>query len=122
MISCGYHFVVCVDYEGFMWPFGENNYGQFVTGNKTNFNVPQKILNIPRVLSVSCGSYHTLMITNDDNLWSCGNNDYGQLCLANKDKQLKPQKNIIFKHIENINWNFSFIISKQSRRNIFMWL
>ena len=66
---------MCVDYEGFIWSFGENKYGQLGTGNKTNFNVPQKIQDIPPVVSVSCGSYHTLIITNDSNLWSWGRND-----------------------------------------------
>ena len=73
---------------------GDNSYGQLGTGNKTNFNVPQKLQNIPPVVSVDCGADHTLMITNDDNLWSCGGNDYGQLCLeqVNKDGRSNPQK------------------------------
>ena len=94
-VSCGFNFTVCVDCEGFIWSFGENKYGQLGNRSKkkfNGFNVPQKILNIPPVLSVSCGAQHTLMITNDDNLWSCGRNDFGQLCLGNKENQLKPQK------------------------------
>ena len=71
-ISCGGNFTVCVDYEGFIWPFGENKQGQLGTGNKTNFNVPQKLINIPPVLSVACGYGHTLMITNDSNLGHVG--------------------------------------------------
>ena len=118
-ISCGGFFTVCVDYEGFIWSFGENKFGQLGTGNKMDFNVPQKLQNIPLVLSVSCGIYHTLMITNDDNLWSCGGNDYGQLCLG---RSLNSSTNIIFEHFKDINWYSSFIISKQQRRNIFMWL
>ena len=27
-ISCGYSFTVCVDEEGFIWSFGDNQYGQ----------------------------------------------------------------------------------------------
>ena len=92
VISCGFHFTVCVDCEGFMWSFGENNCGQLGTGNTIKFNVPQKIQDIPPVLSVSCGLYHTLIITTDSNLWSCGNNGNGQLCLGNKEIQLKPHK------------------------------
>ena len=87
-----------VDHEGFIWSFGYNNYGQLGTGNKTKINVPQKLQNIPPVLSVACGSDHTLMITNDLNLWSRGRNDCGQLLT------LKASKNIIFEHFENINW------------------
>ena len=40
-ISCGWNFTVCVEYEGFIWSFGENNCAQLGTGNKINFNVPQ---------------------------------------------------------------------------------
>ena len=93
MVSCGAYFTVCVDHEGFMWSFGENDYDQLGTGNTTKFNnVPQKILDIPPVLSVSCGSCHTLIITTDSNLWSCGRNDFGQLCLGDTENQLNPQK------------------------------
>ena len=62
------------------------------TGNTTNFNIPQKIQDIPPVLSVSCGSDHTLIITNDDNLWSCGSNEFGQLCHGDKKDRSMPQK------------------------------
>ena len=92
MVSCGRNFTVCVDYEGFIWSFGENKYGQLGTGNTTNFNVPQKILEIPPVLSVSCGYEHILMITNDDNLWACRRNAKGQLCLGHKKESSKPQQ------------------------------
>ena len=92
MISCGDRFTICVDYEGFIWSFGENNYGQLGTGNKKIFNFPQKLINIPPVVSVSCGSDHTLIITNDSNLWSCGCNRYGQLCHGDTQDRSKPQK------------------------------
>ena len=61
LISCGDYFSGCVDYEGFIWSFGQNSSGQLGTGNKTNFNIPQKIEDIPPVLSVSCGHAHTLI-------------------------------------------------------------
>ena len=92
MVSCGFGFTVCVDYEGFMWSFGGNDYCQLGTGNNTDFNVPQKILDIPPVLSVFCGGYHTLIITTDSNLWSLGYNEYGQLCLGDAEDRSKVQK------------------------------
>ena len=93
LISCGLYFTVCVDCEGFIWSFGDNIFGQLGTGNKTSFNVPQKILDIPSpILSVACGSSHTLVITSDSNLWSWGRNDLGQLGHGDKEAYLKPQK------------------------------
>ena len=41
-ISCGGHFTVCIDMEGFMWTFGNNSYGQLGTGNKTSNKVHKK--------------------------------------------------------------------------------
>ena len=104
MISCGFYFTVCVDCEGFIWSFGRNDWGQLGIGNNTNSNFPQKIEDIPPVLSVSCGSCHTLIITIDSNLWSCGNNGYGQLCLGNKENQIKPQQASFSQHFKNISW------------------
>ena len=85
MISCGGYFAVCVDHEGFIWFFG-----QLETENNPNFDgVPQKIEDIPPVVSVSCGYEHT----NDAKLWSWGRNDKGQLCLGDKeDRSYELQK------------------------------
>ena len=91
-ISCGAYFTICVDYEGLLYSFGENKWGQLGTGNTIQYHFPQKVQDIPPVTSISCGVFHTLAITCDDNLWSFGNNKNGQLCLGNKVNQKTPQK------------------------------
>ena len=117
-VSCGYNFTVCVDCEGFMWSFGENNYGQLGTRNTTtNFNVPQKIEDIPPVLSVSCGVSHTLIITTVSDLWSCGNNYDGQLCLGNKESQMEPQKS--FSNITKISTGNHHSLFQNNKGEIF---
>ena len=119
-VSCGYSFTVCVDYEGFIWSFGKSDCGQLGTGNKTktNFNVPQKILEIPPVLSVSCGSLHTLIITNDSNLWSCGRNNFGQLCHGDKENRLIPQRTS-FSKISKISAGFYHSLFQSNKGEIF---
>ena len=92
LISCGPSFTVCVDYDGNVWSFGKNNFGQLGTGNLTDSDVPVKIQHLPPVQSVSCGESHTLFITNDSDLWGTGNNRYGQLCLGKESSQFTPQK------------------------------
>ena len=118
MISCGAYFTVCVDYEGFIWSFGDNYYGHLGTGNTTNFNVPQKLQDIPPVLSISCGESHTLMITNDSNLWSFGKNSVGQLCLGNQADQLKPQKTS-FLNISKISAGADHSLFQNNKEEIF---
>ena len=130
-ISCGYNFTVCVDHEGFIWSFGENTYGQLGTGtktnlkvsqlgkvNKTNFNVPQKLLDIPPVLSVSCGFGHTLIVTNDSDLWSCGFNEFGQLCHGDGEDRSKPQKTS-FSNISKISAGFYHSMFQNDKGEIF---
>ena len=106
------------DHEGFIWSFGENNFGQLGTGNKTDFNVPQKLLYIPPVLSVSCGSYYTLMITNDSNLWSCGNNQFGQLCQGDKKYRSKHQKTL-FSNITKVSAGRAHSLFENNKGEIF---
>ena len=107
-----------MDDEGFIWAFGANICGELGTGNITSFDVPQKILNIPPVLSVSCGAHHTLIITTDSNLWSCGYNEYGQLFLGNKENQLKPQKTS-FSNISKISTGTYHSLFQNNKGEIF---
>ena len=105
-ISCGSDFTVCIDNKGGLWSFGHNNYGQLGKGNTTSYNIPQKVKDIPPVLSVSCGYEHalilTLIITNDSNLWSCGRNDHGQLCLGNTAENQSKYQQTSFQQISKI--------------------
>ena len=120
-VSCGAFFTICVDYEGFIWSFGENDSGQLGTGNTTNSNVPQKILNIPPVLSVACGDEHTLIITIDDDLWSCGSNDFGQLCLGNEndtEDRSMPQKTS-FSNISKVSAGCDHSLFQNNKGEIF---
>ena len=98
MISCGAYFTVCVDYEGFIWSFGENN----------------------------CGSEHILIITNDSNLWSWGGNSNGQLCHGDKEDhpiplrlidRSKPQKTS-FSNISKISAGWGFSLFQNNKEEI----
>ena len=107
-----------MDDEGFIWSFGDNYAGQLGTGNTTDCNVPQKLRNIPPVLSVACGSSHTLIITNDDNLWSWGKNKYGQLCHGDAEGRSKPQKTS-FSNIAKISAGYSHSLFQNNKGEIF---
>ena len=119
-ISCGMRFTVCVDHEGFIWSFGKNRKGtiNLGTGNTTDFKVPQKVEDIPSVLSVSCGAAHTLIVTNDDNLWSCGSNNFGQLCHGDTEDRSKPQKTS-FSNISKISAGYDHSLFQNNKGEIF---
>ena len=107
-----------MDCEGFIWSFGENYIGQLGTGNTTTHFNPQRIEDIPPVLSVSCGYEHTLIITTDSNLWSCGDNSYGQLCLGNQESQLKTQQTS-FSNISKISTGSHHSLFQNEKGEIF---
>ena len=91
-ISCGYTFTACVDEEGILWSFGDNQYGQLGPDCRSISKIPHKLKNVPPVKTIACGAYHLLMITKDEELWSIGRNDYGQLCIGNNEIQTIPQQ------------------------------
>ena len=117
MVSCGDNFTVCVDHEGFIWSFGENDYGQLGTGNKVYLNVPKKLQDIPPVLSVACGYSYTLIITMDSNLWSWGTNTSGQLCHGDTEVRLKPQQTS-FSNISKISAGSSYSLFQNNKGEI----
>ena len=84
----------------------------------SDFNVPQKLQDIPPVLSVSCGSYHTLIITNDSNLWSCGRNSEAQLCHGDKEYRSIPQKTS-FSNISKISAGYLHSLFENNKGEIF---
>ena len=124
-VSCGSFFTFCLDYDGFVWSFGQNKAGQLGAGNTTpfttNFNAPQKILEIPLVISVVCGYNHTSIITNNSSLWCCGNNEQGQLFLGNNE----TQKSILFfqptsfSHISKISLGFYYSLFQNYEEEIY---
>ena len=119
-VSCGCYFTVCVAYDGSLWSFGENYFGQLGIPKEIQkyFYEPQLIEDIPPVISVSCGAYHTVFITSDLNLWSCGNNNFGQLCLEHTINQSPPQQTS-FSNIAKIASGFSFTLFQNNKGEIF---
>ena len=81
-------------------------------------NVPQKVQNIPPVVSVACGPYQTLIITNDSDLWACGYNQFGQLCLGNH-KQQNTFKQTSFSNISTILVGDSHSLFQNDKGEIF---
>ena len=96
-ISCVAYFTMCLDYEGSLYSFGQNQHGEL-----GSCNFPQKVTNIPPVKTISCGVFHTLVITEDNDLWSFGRNEYGQLCLGNKSFYIPSPQQTPFSNIVRI--------------------
>ena len=69
-----------IDFEGNLWTFGLNEYGQLGHGNKTHINTP-KIVNLNGIQQISYGSngHHFLAKNSQNIIFVTGCNDRGQL-------------------------------------------
>ena len=101
-ISCGEYFTVCVDYEGLLWSFGCNNFGQLG--------------------SISCVGYSCYLIDFEGNLWSFGNNKCGQLGHDNRIHNNVPTKIECLKEIQQMSYGScgNHFLIKDSQNTIFV--
>ena len=85
MIDCGYGHILCLNFYGSVFSFGDNNYGQLGIDKNNEYsffgtNIPQKI-DIPPCKQIACGDYFSVCLTENNLLYSFGKNNYGQLGL-----------------------------------------
>src|SRR3990167_7892536 len=71
-----------LDPLGFVWSCGHNQNGQLGVGNTTSTFTPQKINDLPPIISVSAGAHFSLFVDANASVWSCGCNQQGRLGLG----------------------------------------
>ena len=85
MIDCGLGHILCLDFNGSVFSFGNNYSGELGLGKGRNelekTCIPQRI-NISSCKQIACGSNFSMCLTKDELLYSFGNNNYGALGLG----------------------------------------
>jgi|ERR1712137_540643 len=79
MIACGNHHSACLDSSGFVWTFGDNEFGQLGHGDQENRSLPEQIDSIFDIVSISCGEYFTACLDAYGCVWTFGDGRFGQL-------------------------------------------
>ena len=81
-ISCVYSSSYLIDFDGYLWSFGENDDGQLGHGDRPTHITTPKIVNtlkdIQQISHGSCGS-HFLAKNSQNQIFVTGLNDFGQL-------------------------------------------
>jgi alpha-tubulin suppressor-like RCC1 family protein len=122
-ISAGGQHSLCLDRQGRVWSFGNNNYGQLglaQTENGDNDIVaiyPTMIPNLNNIVQISAGNRHSLCLDNQGKVWGFGSNDYGTLGLSIEEGSIIP---IIIPGLDNIieisaGHNHSLCLDNQGR-------
>ena len=84
-VSCGQRHSAAVKYDGTLWTWGKNKYGQlgieltYPTTIANTSSPAQTIIGGNDWSLVSCGPFNTAAIKQDGSLWIWGSNAYGQV-------------------------------------------
>ena len=71
-----------LDKFGYIWSFGNNNFGQLGLGHIKPMSTPKQLKLPINVHNVSVGERHTIVVTSVGNVWSFGDNSDGSLGLT----------------------------------------
>ena len=102
-ISCGFDYSLCCDYNGDVWGFGSNSYGQLGLGDKITRPTPEKNKSLKNIRKIFCGCYHSFCIDGDYDVYGFGYSVSNQLGISSiKGHQVSPLKIPITEEIKEI--------------------
>src|SRR3990167_7323656 len=88
--ASGQYHCLFLDSLASVWSCGYNQYGGLGLGHSTTKLTPEKINNLPPIISISAGYEFSLFVDANGRVWSCGNNENGRLGLGD----VKNHRNI----------------------------
>merc|ERR1712100_413684 len=113
----------CLDNDGNVFTFGDNEYGKLGIGDKVKSftSIPQKV-NLPPCQQISCGTNHTTCLSENGEVYSFGYNATGQLGLGNFENSYNtPQLISSLKDVEFIECGYSYVFCKTFNNEIYCW-
>lgn len=78
-LAAGFSHSAMIDYDGSLYLWGDNTYGQSAAGSDSYIDQPQLIELGTKATEVSLGAWHTLVLTENGDVYSSGRNTFGQL-------------------------------------------
>ena len=85
-IAAGGFFTLALAYDGILYAWGRNDYGQLGDGTTIDSTAPKAVNGITgTVLSIFAGDEHALVMTTDGKVWAWGKNVDGQLGYTSSD-------------------------------------
>ena len=124
-VAVGREHSICLDYDGNVFTFGNNQCGQLGIGVDRNTlqqtHVPQKV-NLPPCKQISAGESFNVCLSKDGLLYSFGFNYDGRLGLGDDIYSYDSPQNIpSLKDIEFVECGNHFTICKTQTNDVFSW-
>ena len=85
MVSAGAAHTIALRYDGTVWTWGYNGYGQLGQGNTTTVYSPVQVKSadgssyLTDIIEIAAGAYHNLALAKDGTVWSWGYGSNGGL-------------------------------------------
>jgi alpha-tubulin suppressor-like RCC1 family protein len=79
VVEAGSAHSIALKFDGTVWTWGSNAYGQLGNGNNTDSSTPVQVKNLSNVVAIAAGFYHNLAVKADGTVWAWGDNADGQL-------------------------------------------
>ena len=85
MVSAGSAHTIALRYDGTVWTWGYNGYGQLGQGNTTTVYSPVQVKSadgssyLTDIIEIAAGAYHNLALAKDGTVWSWGYGSNGGL-------------------------------------------
>ena len=121
-LDCGSYHTLCLDFEGNVFGFGKNDFGQLGIGEQSDsfFIVPQKI-DLPVIKQVSCGDQFSICVSEDGIPYSFGWNITWQLGLGNNENYNTPQIIECLNNVDFVECGGKHVICKTKNNEVFGW-
>jgi alpha-tubulin suppressor-like RCC1 family protein len=79
VVEAGSAHSIALKFDGTVWTWGSNAYGQLGNGNNTDSSTPVQVKSLANVVAIAAGFYHNVAVKSDGTVWAWGNNADGQL-------------------------------------------
>ncbi|KAL0221455.1 hypothetical protein RCL1_001309 [Eukaryota sp. TZLM3-RCL] len=109
--------------QGFLWMWGQNDWGQLGLGHDKDTNIPQPLA-LPgyvAVMKASLGSFHSLVLTVEGDVYAFGTNSGGQIGDGTNENRLSPVRVVGLRNVVDIAVGFSSSYALTSSGSVYAW-
>src|SRR5580658_8548131 len=79
VVEAGSAHSIALKFDGTVWTWGSNAYGQLGNGTNTDSSTPVQVKGLGNVVAIAAGFYHNVAVKSDGTVWAWGDNADGQL-------------------------------------------
>lgn len=101
-----------VDTDGYVYGFGNNQYGQLGNGTISKYLYPVRNgMQFPK--EIYTGEHHTVFVLANGTAYACGNNQYGQLGIGTKSDFEASPKMVLLSNVDSVAFAGCYSIYRQ---------